>query len=447
MKPLVEEAPQLPVLAHSPLRRIAGNMGRLLSGKAAAGIISLGSIAIAARILGVEQYGVLNLVHGFATLMGGTIAFSGFHGMVRYGAEALNRGARTQFRNLVLLLGLIELGMAAVAIGVAMLLVPWVGASLGWSPQAIQFGGLYCFAILATVRATPQGLLQLAERFDLIGLHPVIMPLIRLAGALAILFTGGGLAAFLWVWLAAAIAEGLSMWILCWVGTRHLAIGADGRPTLKGTRRDNPGIVRFIATTNLDLTLRDIAPKATPLIIGWMLGPAAAGLYALVQRASAILIQPAQMLGEAAYPVVTRLLISGNDQAAGKAVRRSAIFATSAALLAAAIMCLFAGKVLVLLGGASFAGGASLLILVLLGRAMIAGMPTLSAALTAQGRPWISARANLVSNVGMLPMLPLMIWWFGLNGAGVHGILQSLVLLSLLIWSYNGSRLAPRGGM
>jgi O-antigen/teichoic acid export membrane protein len=162
-----------------------------------------------------------------------------------------------------------------------------------------------------------------------------------------------------------------------------------------------------------------------------------------VQRASAILIQPAQMLGEAAYPVVTRLLISGNDQAAGKAVRRSAIFATGAALLAAAIMCLFAGKVLVLLGGASFAGGASLLILVLLGRAMIAGMPTLSAALTAQGRPWISARANLASNVGMLPMLPVMIWWFGLNGAGIHGILQSLVLLSLLIWSYNGSRLAP----
>jgi len=205
--------------------------------------------------------------------------------------------------------------------------------------------------------------------------------------------------------------------------------------------------VRFIATTNLDLTLRDIAPKATPLIIGWMLGPAAAGLYALVQRASAILIQPAQMLGEAAYPVVTRLLISGDNKAAGKAVRRSAIFATGMALLATAIMCLFAGKVLVLLGGASFAGGAWLLILVLLGRAMIAGMPTLSAALTAQGRPWISARANLASNVGMLPLLPLMIWWFGLNGAGVHGILQSLVLLSLLIWSYNGSRLAPRVGM
>lgn len=436
-----------PLSAHSPLRRIAGNMGRLLSGKAAAGIISLGSIAIAARILGVEQYGVLNLVHGFATLMGGTIAFSGFHGMVRYGAEALNRGAHAQFRNLVLLLALIELGMAAIAIALAMLLVPWVGASLGWSQQAIQFGEIYCFAIFATVRATPQGLLQLAERFDLIGLHPIVMPIIRLAGALAIYATGGGLSAFLWVWLGAAIAEGLSMWVLCWIGTRHLVFAADGRPTLKGTRRDNPGIVRFIATTNLDLTLRDIAPKATPLIIGWMLGPAAAGLFALVQRASAILIQPAQMLGEAAYPVVTRLLISGDDNAAGKAVRRSAVFATVTAIAAAALMSLFADRLLVLLGGASFAGGASLLVLVVLGRAMIAGMPILSAALTAQGRPWASARANLASNVGMLPVLPLMIYWLGLNGAGVHGILQGLMLVSVLLWSYNRSFLASKAGI
>lgn len=431
----------------TPSRRIAGNMGRLLSGKAAAGVISLGSIAIAARILGVEQYGVLNLVHGFATLMGGTIAFSGFHGMVRYGADALNRGAHRQFRNLVLLLAVIELGMAAIAIGLAMLLVPWVGASLGWSPQAIEFGTLYCFAILATVRATPQGLLQLAERFDLIGIHPVIMPLIRLVGALAILFSGGGIVAFLWVWLAAAIAEGLSMWILCWIGTRHLTMGADGRPTLRGARRDNPGIVRFIATTNLDLTLRDIAPKATPLIIGWMLGPAAAGLFALVQRASAILIQPAQMLGEASYPVVTRLLISGDDKAAAKAVRHSAVLATIAALLAAAVMSLFAADFLVLLGGTSFAGGGALLILVVFSRAIIAGMPTLSAALIAQGRPWISARANLVSNVGMLPMLPIMIWWLGLNGVGGHGMLQGVVLAGLLIWSYNRSLLAPRTGM
>lgn len=420
----------------SPLRRISGNMRHLLSGKAAAGVISLGSIAIAARMLGVEQYGILNLVHGFAMLMSGTIAFSGFHGMVRYGAEALNRGAHSQFRNLILLLSIIEFGMSALAIVIAMLLVPWIGTKLGWSAQALQFGPLYCFAILATVRATPQGLLQLAERFDLIGLHPLIMPIIRLAGAIVIYFSGGGLKEFLWVWLLAAVAEGLSMWVLCWIGARHLGKEAKGRPTLKRARKDNPGIARFIAITNLDLTLRDIAPKATPLVVGWMLGPSAAGLFALAQRASTILIQPAQMLGEAVYPVVTKLLISGDRRAAAIAVQTSSLFATGAALLTALVLSLFASDILVLLGGTSFVGGASVLTLVLFGRAVTAGMPTLSSALTARGQPWVSARANLASNLGLLPLLPLLIWWQDLNGAGLHGVMQGLVLVGLLIWSY-----------
>ena len=411
-------------------------MRHLLSGKAAAGIISLGSIAIAARILGVEQYGILNLVHGFAMLMSGTIAFSGFHGMVRYGAQALDRGAHSQFRNLILLLSTIEIGLAAIAIIIAMLLVPWIGAKLGWNAQALQIAPLYCFAILATVRATPQGLLQLAERFDLIGLHPLIMPIIRLLGAIMIYFTGGGLREFLWVWLLAAVAEGLSMWVLCWIGARHLGHGAEGQPTLKRARKDNPGIARFIAITNLDLTLRDIAPKATPLVVGWMLGPTAAGLFSLAQRASTILIQPAQMLGEAVFPVVTKLLISGERRAAGIAVQTTALFATGAALLIAFVLSLFASDVLILLGGATFAGGAVVLTLVLFGRAVAAGMPTLSSALTARGKPWVSARANLVSNLGLLPLLPLLIWWQGLNGAGLHGVIQSLLLVSLLLWSY-----------
>ncbi|MBK5265476.1 MAG: lipopolysaccharide biosynthesis protein, partial [Alphaproteobacteria bacterium] len=69
----------------SGVRQIFGNLFALLSGKAAAGVISLGYLVIAARMLGVTEYGVLNLIHGYVTLVGGIIAFSGWHGLVRYG--------------------------------------------------------------------------------------------------------------------------------------------------------------------------------------------------------------------------------------------------------------------------------------------------------------------------------------------------------------------------
>ena len=70
-----------------PVLRIYQNLGLLLGGKAAAGLISLIYVVAAARILGPEQYGVLVLVNYFAMLVGGLVAFPGWHAIVRYGVR------------------------------------------------------------------------------------------------------------------------------------------------------------------------------------------------------------------------------------------------------------------------------------------------------------------------------------------------------------------------
>ena len=36
---------------------------------------------------------MLTLISGYATLVGGIVAFSGWHGLVRYGSEALEAGS------------------------------------------------------------------------------------------------------------------------------------------------------------------------------------------------------------------------------------------------------------------------------------------------------------------------------------------------------------------
>ena len=92
----VEEGGATGVLrpGYSPITRIFANVARLVGGKAAAGVISLGYLALAARTLGAEGYGVLVLVNAYALLIGSIVAFSGFHGVVRYGALAIERGDR-----------------------------------------------------------------------------------------------------------------------------------------------------------------------------------------------------------------------------------------------------------------------------------------------------------------------------------------------------------------
>ncbi len=71
------------------LKKIVSNLAHLLGGKAVAGLMSLVYLIIVTRTLGVRDYGVLVLVNGYALLIGGLVAFSGLHGVVRYGTLAV----------------------------------------------------------------------------------------------------------------------------------------------------------------------------------------------------------------------------------------------------------------------------------------------------------------------------------------------------------------------
>lgn len=420
----------------SAFRRILGNMGHLLSGKAVAGITSLIYLALAARILGVRDYGTLNLVHAYATFFGTVLALSGFHGIVRFGAQSLQASDREDFWGLVRFLTLIEISMALFAMLCAALLAPWAAGLLQLDNVAAQIVPFYVVAIFATVRTTPQGLLQLADRFDLIGIQQAVMPVARLIGVAILWRTGAGLTGFLWVWGVAALLEGLSMWIMAYFVARKKGWISGSPVRVTDIPGSHAGLLHFVGITNIDLTLRDLAPKATPLIIGWMLGPAATGLYVLAQRASAVLIQPAQLLSQAGYSVIATLAVEGQFAKANAAVRNSITMAAIGGGLVALLFMLFSEQILQILGGKEFVAGGDLLVMIGIAAAILAVGPILSAAIVAFGYPGRSSAINLLCNLGTIPVLIFALGEFGVNGAGVHALVQGSLFALLLGLSY-----------
>ncbi|HMN52628.1 MAG TPA: lipopolysaccharide biosynthesis protein [Sphingopyxis sp.] len=424
-----------------PVRRIYRNLGLLLGGKAAAGLISLVYVVAAARILGPEQYGVLVLVNYFAMLVGGLVAFPGWHAIVRYGV----RPAETDHAKLIRLLrfaGAIELAAGAAAPVLPAAAVPLAGRLLGWSADAQALAVPYCFAVLATVRATPGGYLQILRRFDLLALHNIVTPVMRLLGTLIIIAFNLGLTAFLVAWLVAALVEGASLWIVAvYLARRHMLdqplLGA-----VADARREHEGLGRFMLTANADIMLGDLTGRLTPLIVGAMLGPAAAGLYSIAHRATIVISQPAQMLGQAAYAELARLAADGG---AGLAVRRALGrcigIALATALPLLVVLAFFSREIAVLIGGSAYGGAAAVMIWLTLARVVAMTGPPTSAALIAMGRPGLSVTGNLVAGLGLLPLLPLFTRFAGLAGAGYHALLQSSVaagLLGFALWRVTG---------
>lgn len=422
--------------------RIYGNLARLLGGKVGAGALSLLYMLIAVRVLGPRDYGVLIVMHTFAMTIGGLIEFPGWHAVVRYGAQAVEAADEARLIKLLRFASLVEALGGVCAVATAAILGPWLGPRLGWSPTAVSFALPYSLATLASIRATPAGYLQLCGRFDLLGLHVVISPLVRLIGATVIALTGGGLRAFLEWWLAAALIECAAMWLMGAAVFRRRAPGARFWGALGGVRRENAGIWRFMIGANADATFSDLASRMAPLVIGWIGGPVNAGLYAVAQRATVVISQPAQLLGQAAYAELARLVSAGGGGRAIWTTLTRSVFVTLAICAPALVAFAVAPHPIArLLGGKAFERAGDVILLLGLARTVLLLAPSASAALVALGRPGLSVCANLVASLGLLPLLPVAMTIWGLPGAGAHAILQAVVGVTLLVvWMWRVSR-------
>jgi O-antigen/teichoic acid export membrane protein len=395
-------------------------------------VMSLAYLAIVARTLGVERYGVLVLVNSYVIAVGSLVAFSGFHGVVRYGTLALEAGQPDRLAKIVRFMAMVELTFGLFALAITLLGIPLVGTHLGWPPQAIHIAIPYSLAVFSTVRATPQGLLQIDKRYDLIGVQQTVSPVVRLIGTLIVWAIGGGLSGFLIVWFCSCIAEGASMWLLAWPSWKRLAAGERLRGPWRGLTRDIEGFGRFSLITNLDITLRELAPNLAPLTIGWMLGPAAAGLFTLAQKTTALLQQPAVLLGQASYSVLASQVAQRRLDLLRHTVWRSVGIAAVIGVAFVLALAVIGAPMMWLLGGRSFAGGALLVVLLAAGRATLLIATPLTAGLTALGRPQRAMAVTLMTSLALYPLLPPLILWMGLNGSGWQALIQGIVATAML---------------
>jgi O-antigen/teichoic acid export membrane protein len=420
------------------VRRIFSGLGLVLGGKAGAGLISLVYLFLATRFLGPSEYGVLVLVHAYVTTVCGIVEFPAWQAIVRYGAQANEDKDPHRLSRLLRFGASLELSAGGLAILSAFVLVPFVGPHLGWPPKAMAFAPFYAFAVLGSVRSTPAGYLQLAGRFDLLGLHNLVQPLVRLTGTLIVIACGWGLKSFLVAWLLAALFEFGTMWGMgLWLAARDLG-DALRQPGKGRVLQENEGVWRFLVATNADVTLSELAGRAAPLIVGWVLGPAAAGLLAVAQRATVIIAQPAQILGNTAYAELAHIVAAGRG---GLPLRRTLLRVVLIALLATApvvlIVSLFPGLVVHALAGSKFASAAPIMVVLVAARAIALIGPPCSSALSALGQPSRSVAANLVASLAFLGALPWMLLHFGLMGAAWQAMGQAVTasgLLIILVW-------------
>jgi len=288
-------------------RTIIRNAAYLASSNALSALLGLVALSCAGKGMSTQMFGVLVVIQAYAKGISDVIKFQTWQLVVKYGATAVDNKNIRQFRDVISFSFALDIASGAIAVVAGMLLLPLLAHSLGLDRQSLWLAILYCTLIPSLAASTPTGILRAVDRFDLIAIQQAVRPLLRAAGSVISYLGDLGFAGFIITWYASNLIGGVLYW---WFAARELRrrnIHHALRPRLFAPASRLAGAWNFVWTTNFAHSIWSARNSCSTVLVGIVLGPAAAGLFKIATTFFDATGSPAKLMEKSFYPEVMRL--------------------------------------------------------------------------------------------------------------------------------------------
>jgi O-antigen/teichoic acid export membrane protein len=422
-------------------QRIFKNFGVVLRGRGIAAVCNMIALALMANSLSPVEFGLVVLLHTYVLAIRGFLNFRTFEAIVKYGVPLHESGDNDGLRKLLRITTSVDVMSSILATLLGVFAASITGKFLHWDAQMVTVAGFYSLIMLTTVTGTPNGVLRIYDRFDVLGIWYTISPAIRLFGVVIAWFYDAKMLVFVGIWAAAFVFEN------CWIYVRghrevhqHMSesIWRGFRP--RELRETSPDFRHFLGVvywqTNVDMLPKHLAV----LLAGSLLGPAGAGMFRLANDFSTILSKPGLMLREVLFPDLSRML--HNKEAGFYELGLRAVKIAGASGLLLVVLSIPLGAPILGIIGSDYTSAAPLLTLMLLAATFeLAGSP-LRAAAYALGGAHTVLRIYALSSFVYLGLFYVFTVPLGLVGPGIAACIGgalTLVRLLLLVRKFRRS--------
>ncbi|HEX2792885.1 MAG TPA: lipopolysaccharide biosynthesis protein [Croceicoccus sp.] len=412
------------------------NVAWLIGGKGFGAVCSLVYLAILTRSLGLKDFGHFSLIFGTSQALIAIAGFQTWQVVVRFGVQHVHDEDWDGFGRLGMMAGILDVIGAVIGCAVAWLVFYQFGSALGINPALVDTAFWFNVAALGALVSAPTGIVRALDRFDIAVYIEAVVPLGRLAAAVAIWLTGPSLVKFLIAWAAIDILEALLYWIVArWLCPR--AIRLSHLRDAFHARAENPGLVRFFMITYASASIEAVFRHGPLLAVGYFVSTSAAGVYRLAHQLAQGLAKLSSLLSRAAYAEIARARVSAGAKEFRQLVGKTSRIAGGAGAIVVVLVALLGGHLLALLGGEDFRSGYVVLVPLTVAACFELAGVAFEPVLHSTGRARLSLMAHLCAMASATVALLLLVGPFEGQGAawGVAiGAAVGYVVMGVLAW-------------
>jgi O-antigen/teichoic acid export membrane protein len=388
---------------------------------------------MAARLLGVEAFGLLGTITQFSSVINKVTSFRMSELVVSYIGEYTAKGQKQHAAAIFKIAGIGEITSSILAFLILLALAPLGARYLAKDPQTVDMFMIYGVTVIMNlISESATGLLQIFDRFRTIAAITVVQSIITLL-LIGVAFTYDGdlfdvMLAYLAgkaIWAAsvsfAALRAAKKEWGSEWWKSPLSLI--------MGRRKD---LLRFAISTNLSGTINLVTRDSDILWLSALSNPLQVGYYKVAKAFMNVLLVPVTPLISTTYREVAREVAAKTWQNVRYLLRSGSIISAIWTIPASLILVFF-GPYLVQIYGADFQPAYPILLILLIGVIAANLLYWSRSVLLPLGMPDFPTKVGFIAAViqiiGMLVLVPQ--WGAVMMAMAMSGffLINSLTLL------------------
>ncbi len=430
-------------------KRVAANTGLLVGAKALAVLIGIATLIITERSLDNQvSFGTIIFLHAYMLFFAEVATFQIWQSIIRFGTEDLQKNDANRLGGLIKFSFKIDVMSALLAYGSGVLLfglyVALINSYPGLAPQEEGFNIqelqplviAYCTVVLFQVTGTPIGVLRLFDKFGGLAFAELVMPILRLAGAILAAFMGWGLIGFLCVWWFAS-AVGylfkvcLGLYELYW---RHLlGFVVAAKEKFMSPRQ---GLWPFVWKSNIDSTLAAGVSHLPALLVMAVFGPAFVAIYRIAEELAKLLSEGVKLVDQVIYPELARIISDGRGNQILKLVTRASLISLGVGLILSLATFMVGPFLMTSTLGEEYKASVPLAIILVFGAALYAAVAPLFPVFYATDKPERAIYARLAGLIVYIVAFFVLTKLLGGNGAAIAvvvGYFVGMIIAGIMV--------------